>query len=113
MARIRSIKPDFWTNQQECWPYEYSLYVIQERRKGPVKVGVATHPFRRLSALQGGNPRELTLRAIFVGTRADCRWIESAIHLRFSDRGIRGEWLGVPCEEILAELASFEMLEAA
>lgn len=108
MARIRSIKPQAWVSQQQIWEHEYSIYVIQERRKGPVKIGVAGHPFRRLSALQGGNPRVISLRAVYVGTRADCRWIEGAVLFRFSGRAVRGEWLDVPLEEVLAELDTFE-----
>lgn len=111
MARIRSIKPDFWGNAQDAWTHGCSLYVIQERRKGPVKVGIAEHPIRRLSALQGGNPRSISLRAIFVGSREDCRFVEGAILFRFSGRGLVGEWLDVRLDEVLAEVSPFEGIE--
>jgi hypothetical protein len=111
--KLRSIQPALWGGQQDPWSHGCSLYVLQERRQGPVKVGIAEHPIRRLSALQGGNPRRISMRAIYVGSREDCRFIEGAILFRFSGRGLIGEWLDVPLAEVLSEISSFEEAIAA
>lgn len=107
MSRIRTIKPDFWVGQQQAWPFGCALYVVQERRSGPVKVGIANHPIRRVCALQCGNPRRISLRSIYVGQRSDCRFVEGAILFLFSGRSLVGEWLDVPLGEVLAEVQHF------
>ena len=107
MARIRTIKPDLWVNSNAAWPHGCSLYVIEEQRPGPIKVGIAEHPIRRLSTLQCGNPRQLHLRAVYSGKREDCRWVEGAILFRFAGSVLRGEWIAEPLTDILAELGDF------
>lgn len=105
MSRIiREIPQSAWARTQEVWSHGYCLYVIEEQNVGPVKVGVATHPIRRLSTLQCGNPRHLYLRHIFCGTREDCRFIEGAVHFHFSGSILRGEWIGEHVSAVVAEI---------
>lgn len=107
MATIRRVDASEWGRNKDIWAKGCSLYVIEEQHPGPVKVGIAEHPIRRLSILQCGNPRVLFLRAVYVGTRADCRWIEGAIHFRFSGSILRGEWMSESVATVTAELESF------
>lgn len=53
-----------------------------------VKIGFATSWRKRLHSLQIGNPEELKLYALIRGTQDE----EKALHERFADRRIRGEW---------------------
>lgn len=104
MARIRTIKPEFWCRDNDVWRHGPGLYVIREFPTGPVKVGLCSHPRRRLTMLQCGNPRELLLMAVWVGTRAECRAIERATHKEFPR--IRGEWLNAVPDEVIAFINS-------
>ncbi len=92
MARIRTIKPEFWAKNCEVWLHGYCLYVIQEVDSGLLKIGVAAHPIRRLSMLQCGNPRVLALREIYAGDRVECRRVERCLHQKFAGENLRGEW---------------------
>jgi hypothetical protein len=104
-GRIREIPSALWVRDKDVWPHGCSVYVIEEQRPGPVKVGIAEHPIRRLGQLQVGNPRELNLRAVFVGNRPDCAFVEAAIKFRFSGSLLRGEWLVEPLESVLREVS--------
>lgn len=93
MARIRSIKPEFWPHSQGHWlGDECHLYIIQEGKSQNLKVGIAVNPIWRTSGLRGGNPRKLHLRAVYGGSRADCVIAEAAVLDRFSDVRLQGEW---------------------
>ena len=65
MARIRTIKPEFWTDEKtDDGASAYWLYCVCESDTllvGPCKIGIATHLNKRLSGLQGGNWRPLIL----------------------------------------------------
>lgn len=105
MRRLSAIDKSLWARVQDVWPHECALYVVEEQRPGPVKVGIANHPMRRLSSLQNGNPRQLFLRAVFCGPREDCKWVEGAVHFRFAGSCLRGEWLAEPLDAILQEIS--------
>lgn len=107
MARTRTIKPEEWVRNADAWPHGCSIYLIEEQRPGPVKVGIAEHPIRRLSTLQCGNCRHLYLRAVFAGDRKDCAFVEGAIKFRFMGSILRGEWIAEPLAAVLAELEVF------
>lgn len=73
------------------------IYFIQEGDDGPVKIGSTTKTVeRRLSALQGSNPRELRLLAAVQTGVA----LEREFHEVFAEHRIRGEWFH-PHEDIL------------
>lgn len=55
---------------------------------GPIKVGHSAYPPERLGSLQTWSFVELEIISRFAGTRAD----EKAIHQRFADCQVRGEW---------------------
>jgi hypothetical protein len=80
------------------------IYFIQEGADGPIKIGRSSDPWKRVDALQAGNPRHLRLIA--------CERIGKAAHIRERDlrREYRatqlvGEWHGTT-PELLAEADS-------
>lgn len=77
----------FW--QQELVKPEF-VYFVQLGDDGPIKIGRAGEPRKRLSALQVGNPTELVLRDVVPGDLV----LEKALHQRFEPARIRGEWFG-------------------
>ena len=65
------------------------IYFIQQGEKGPVKIGhTSSNLMERVRALQLGNPLELKLIGSIDGTPG----IERALHKKFSEFNMRGEW---------------------
>lgn len=65
------------------------VYLIQCGQNGPIKIGTAWNPFRRMKLLQTGNHRRLFLRAVFIDTNPS---LEFVLHEHFKESRIRGEW---------------------
>jgi hypothetical protein len=63
------------------------IYFIQ-METGPIKIGRARNPYKRLEALQVGLPYTLELLYFFPGGAKS----ERAIQQSFHDEHIRGEW---------------------
>lgn len=102
MARIRSIKPEFWPSTNGHWQGdECHLYIVQEGKSQNLKVGVAVNPIWRVSGLRSGNPRKLHLRAVYGGTRADCIVAEAAVLEDFSGKRLQGEWIRCPLDQVV------------
>lgn len=81
------------------------LYVVGSSPRGPLKLGRAGDPYKRLAELQVGNPLELKVLAIgnvspFI--RWSSREAEALCHKALKPRHIRGEWFDVTLEEVLA-----------
>lgn len=64
------------------------LYFIRCGKNGPIKIGIARDPQKRLVTLQIGNPRRLVL----IGTLEDCADLERRLHEHFAADHIGGEW---------------------
>jgi len=64
------------------------VYFIQAGESGPVKIGKAGDPIARLKALQTGSAARLNLLAVID---AD----EHALHDRFADHRVAGEWFAL------------------
>jgi len=79
------------------------VYFVQARACGPIKIGFSRDVLARLIRLQIGNPNELVLLAACEGSERD----ESALHSRFADLWVRGEWFR-EAHELLAFIASLE-----
>lgn len=77
------------------------VYVVQQGDDGPVKIGVAHHPRRRLGGLQGGNPNRLYLRAVFRGSRDDCLFVEATVLFTYAEHALVGEWMNVAPETLI------------
>lgn len=66
-----------------------SVYMIQAGdERGPVKIGFAANPKRRLAALQTGHPERLSILRLFDGGKVD----EASLHAKFSTFRLSGEW---------------------
>jgi len=65
------------------------LYCLESGPGGPLKIGVTTiNAESRVYSLQTGNPEELRVVAQRPGKPME----EAALHRRFADLRIRGEW---------------------
>lgn len=64
------------------------IYFIWDSGTNAIKIGVSNFPVARLGELQIGNPNVLFLLRVAEGDEAT----ESALHKRFADDLIMGEW---------------------
>lgn len=64
------------------------VYVIQAEHGGPVKVGRARDPRKRLASIQTGSPHRLRIIGLIVGGA----WMERDLHARLADHRMMGEW---------------------
>lgn len=67
-----------------------AVYLIRAGESGPVKIGKADEPKTRVIDLQCAHYEKLHLLRVWEGGEAE----EKALHLRFADLRIRGEWFG-------------------
>jgi hypothetical protein len=110
MNRIKAVHSNFWRTVEEPWGgARTNLYLVQEGADGPIKVGIAGHPFRRLSGLQGGNYRRLHMRAIYEGPPGACAQVERYLLKYFGTVG--GEWLRAELDDVLKVLSTFEEVQ--
>jgi DNA-binding XRE family transcriptional regulator len=65
-----------------------AVYLIRAGATGPVKIGKADDPQRRLYELQTAHWDELCLLRAWVGGEPE----EAALHVRFAELHIRGDW---------------------
>lgn len=65
------------------------VYFVQEENDGPIKIGWAANPIKRLSSMQSGNPRKLQLLGAIKTRR---RSLERELHEKFSIDRLSGEW---------------------
>lgn len=78
------------------------VYFIQAG-EGPVKIGWALDPKKRLAELQTGCPSELRL----IGTWPGDRELEKSAHQHFAEHRLRGEWFR-PTRDVLAASSMLE-----
>lgn len=64
------------------------VYLIQALNGGPIKIGWARDPERRLQDLQTGQAEQLTLLAVIPGTKR----LEHDIHRKLIYARLGGEW---------------------
>lgn len=103
--KLKQIDPALWVREGDAWGLGPTVYVITEAESGFTKIGIASHPLRRLSALQCGNPHEIILTAVFCGPREDCLRVEKRVLRIFGDDRIRGEWLNVAFSRVIAAVS--------
>lgn len=85
-------------NSDLCFDFdseEYLVYLIRAG-DGPIKIGVAIDPQKRLSEIQVGNPLKLELLASVPGDQNT----ERLLHRKFSAHRMSGEWFS-PEPELL------------
>ncbi|WP_329103269.1 GIY-YIG nuclease family protein [Streptomyces sp. NBC_01439] len=92
-----------------------SVYVIAMDGSQLVKIGyTAGNPVQRMAGLQTGLPVALSLLWHREGSRA----LESALHARFAEHRVRGEWfdlspLGDPVKQVEQAVAAIEAAASA
>lgn len=75
-----------------------SVYFIRAGDSGPVKIGFAAEPQRRLRYLQTTSHARLQILRVVEGDRA----VEKYFHQKFSERRLMGEWFRFS-DEMLTE----------
>lgn len=75
------------------------IYFIQMDLIGPIKIGIAQDPYRRMAELQVASPYELKMLYFFPSTMKT----EREIHNLLSNDNIRGEWFH-PTRKVLSEI---------
>lgn len=79
---------DYWRRHNAAALF---AYFIQEADGGPVKIGEAVNPVKRLENMQCGNPRDLRIEAVILAGRGT----EWQLHGYWrASASIRGEWFG-------------------
>ena len=78
---------------------EIQVYFIQEGEDGPIKIGMAGNPEKRLKGLQTGHARQLRMLCSCPGGAP----LEALYHRRYSKHHLQGEWFD-PHPDILAEI---------
>jgi hypothetical protein len=79
---------DYWRRNNAATMF---VYFIQEGTDGPLKIGEAVNPVKRLEQMQTGNPRHLRVAAVILAGRST----EWQLHGYWRHKAwIRGEWFG-------------------
>ncbi len=84
-----------------------SLYAVENKDLGAVKIGFSKSPRARLTSLDGASPSPLGPLRV----RGGSRWDERAAHLIFRKNHIRGEWYAASAELMRVIRANFRVLE--
>jgi len=85
-----------------------SIYFIADDFNGSVKIGFAIDLNKRISNLQTGNPRPLKLMGfIKTANKVDDRKIEKALHKKYKNLHVSGEWFSVTPDQVLSEIQSY------
>ena len=84
------------------------IYVLEEGINGPIKIGTAVNPKKRLQSLQGGNSKQLNMIMTFEGGSA----LENQIHKDLAKYKIRdeGEWF-YRVDEVFSYLKNLSTIE--
>jgi hypothetical protein len=92
-TRLSRLPRSKWVRLNDAWILENCLYLIAEVGDTATKVGIATHPIRRLCSLQSGNPRRLYIYSLYPSRRDVCFVAERHLLSKYSDFSMVGEWL--------------------
>lgn len=80
------------------------MYLIGGRTL-PYKVGIASRPYARLSGIQTGSVRKLSLHRIFaVKDMLVARFLERSVHEAIAEHRHGGEWFSLPLDAIAAKI---------
>lgn len=104
---IRAMTPEY-LRLEKAFPA--FVYVIQSGEDGPVKIGSAGRPSKRLANMQTGCWQDLFLRAAVPTPRSTA--VELAAHVLARDYSIRGEWFDLaPYEAVSFVLEAMAVLK--
>jgi T5orf172 domain len=75
----------------------YVYVIAEEGNDSLVKVGISKSATKRLTGLQTGNPRKLTiLHVVSVASVSAAYALEMAVHDRLGKWRLNGEWFDLP-----------------
>jgi hypothetical protein len=77
-------------------------YIFGSSREGPLKIGMAKMPRKRLIELQTGHPHKLF--CYWMESNPDGEIIERLTHQILEPRNLNGEWFDVPIEVAIAAM---------
>jgi hypothetical protein len=81
------------------------IYFIKDTGTQAIKIGYSAKPPRRVGDLQTGNPHKLVLLGTVGGKKAD----EEALHVKFAQYRLEGEWFrGEIIEEVLSIISAYK-----
>jgi len=83
------------------------IYMIRAGVHGPVKIGFSDDVVLRMVKMQADNHERLVLLRMFEGGALD----EAALHMRFADNHLHGEWFGFT-RAMLADVGLVEIVQA-
>lgn len=84
------------------------VYFVQAEDGGPIKIGVAKAPEKRLRELQATSPQVLRILTTVPGGTAR----ERELHSQFAEHRLHGEWFSDECEELLSLISEAAETEA-
>ncbi len=83
-------------------PHPLFVYFIQaDHGNGPVKIGQAQDPIKRLRTLQCAHWERLIIRSLILATDTT----ERLLHSHWGCAAIRGEWFGCGYEQVIITVA--------
>lgn len=91
-TRLAAIPPSVKQKRISCYLY------LMLAENGLVKIGIATHPQKRLGVINVASPIEVKLLDSFPDTSAFDS--EQELHAMFKNKRVRGEWYSLAEEDI-------------
>jgi len=79
------------------------IYIIGDT-ESPYKIGFTKDPEKRLSTLQTGNPKKLTIHYKEQINENEVKFIEKQIHKELKRKKISGEWFDISLDDAIAEI---------
>lgn len=94
--------------------YPGFLYFIQMDRIGPIKVGYAKRPSKRIRNIQSGNPYSFRVLYITPGSPCDEEHIHNTLRRKYPELCIRGEWYhpGKPIIDTIEDFKGFDQKDS-
>lgn len=86
------------------------VYAVALSPDGPCKLGRASDLYARFQQIQTANLSEITLACACQPTTLTAAQAERAMHQRFFDRHMRGEWFNITVAEAREAMAEYGIL---
>lgn len=87
-------------------PIKRTIYFVQAVDGGPIKIGIAAEPERRVHEMQACCPVKL----VILATRSGTYFEEQSLHDRLDKHRLHGEWFE-DCDEVRAAVKNSEAYE--
>ncbi|MDO9520607.1 MAG: GIY-YIG nuclease family protein [Pseudohongiella sp.] len=81
--------------------YTYFIVENEDSAEWRIKIGFSKNPGKRIRELQTGSSRKL---AILGWIESGDSFLEKALHLKYQQHRLNGEWFSIEPEDVLEEL---------